>query len=224
MERPDHGGDVTPKTAATRGSGTHQTARSRWWKEQRVKAVKWERSFRSKRHALLQGSQMALHSQWYCDHLEDVIHRIKFGGERWINRMWDRLKQQYNTASMTTMATAMRKVLTESNSSGLYQLISFDMSRIYTGLCNERPMCDRFIEHLTEIKAPVQPDEKYRGMKRFGGASSWYMIPMAVAAGVVPCAELKQLEAVMIRSESNSWNNFRQSKTHEQAPARERGR
>ena len=227
MERPGHGGDVTPKTTAAQRGGSRQTKRSRWWKRERDEAVAWERSFRASRQALLQGGFQSLHSQWYCDHLEDVIHRIKFGGERWIKRMWHRLTGQYSTSRVSTMARAMRRVMTESDSSGLYQLVSFDMSRIYTGLCNERPMCERFVEHLTAINASVQPDDKYRGMKRCGGASSWYMIPMAVAGGVVPGAELRRLEAVMIRSESNSWNNFqskKQSKSPQKSLSLERGR
>ena len=60
------------------------------------------------------------------------------------------------------MAHSMKKVImmTESESSGLYQLISFEMSRLYTGLGNKRPMCERLTEHLTAIKASVQPDTK----------------------------------------------------------------
>ena len=169
MKRSGHGGSVTLKSTAACSGGSRQTVRSRRWRRQRGKSGAWETSFRAKRQELLKRGQMSLHSQLYCDSLDEILCRIKFGGERWIKRLWHRLRQQYSTAKHNVMAKAMRKVMTESKSSGLYQLFSFNMSRIYTGLCNERPMCERFVEHLTAIKAPVQPDTKYRGMKQHGG-------------------------------------------------------
>ena len=204
------GGDTASKTTVPRHDGTRSTERSRWWRHERSKAEAWETAFRKQRQQLLKEGRLTSHSAVYCEHLEEVIHRIKFGGEQWIKRTWLRLKQQYRTADTSEIASAMRKVMTDSDSSGLYQLISFDTDRKYTGLCNQRPMCERFVEHLTAIKAPVQTEAKYKGMKQQGGASSWYMVPIAVAAGVVPEAELKRLETVMIRSEPRSWNNYGQ--------------
>ena len=223
--RPGQRGDTTLKPTVAGDGGSRVTERSRWWKRQRDAAITWERTFRVERQGLLQGGLLAAHTQTYCTNLENILHRIKFGVERWIHRLWQRLRQQFCTSSTRKMSAAMKKVMTENESSGLYQLISFNTSKIYTGLCNERPMSERFVEHLTAIKASVPPDEKYRGMKQLGGAAGWYMIPVAIAEGVVPSAELRRLEAVMIRSEPNSWNNFRkQSKKHEQSPAIKRGR
>ena len=101
-----------------------------------------------------------MHSALYCRNLKKLLTRVKYGGERWIKRLWTRLTQQHSTSCVSVMAEAMKKVMTESGSSGLYQIISFDMNKIYTGLCNERPMVERFVEHLTQIRSPVQTDEK----------------------------------------------------------------
>ena len=150
-KQPGHGGNVTSNPTATCSGGPRQTQRSRWWKAQREKAVAWERAFKAKRQKLLQAGQMSLHSEQYCQSLEDILCRIKFGAEKWIKRIWNRLRQQYKTASISVMTKTIRKVMTENDSSGLYQLFSFDMSRIYTGLCKERPMCERFVEHLTRV-------------------------------------------------------------------------
>ena len=223
MELPQSS-DTASQTAVPRHGGTRRTERSRWWRHERSKAEAWETAFRKQRQEQLKEGRLTSHSVLYCSHLEEVIHRIKFGGERWIKRTWLRLKQQYGTADTREIAGAMRKVMTESESSGLYQLISFDINRIYTGLCHERPMCERFVEHLAAIKAPVQTDAKYKGMKQQGGASSWYMVPMAVAAGVVPLAELRRLETVMIRSEPRSWNNYKQSRTSDTSISRKEWR
>ena len=111
-----------------------------------------------------------MHSSLYCRNLRKLLIRVKHGGEAWIKRLWTRLTQQYSTSCESVMAEAMKKVMTESGSSGLYQIISFDMNKIYTGLCNERPMVERFVEHLTQIRSHVQTDEKYKGMKKNGGA------------------------------------------------------
>ena len=80
MQRPGHGGSVTRKSTAACSGGSRQTRRSRWWKEQRDKAVAWERSYRAERQELLQAGQMSLHSKQYCENLEEILCRIKFGG------------------------------------------------------------------------------------------------------------------------------------------------
>ena len=140
--------------------------------EQREDAVRWEKQFRTTRQTLLSSGSFALHTEVYCENLDFILHRIKFGGEKWITRLWRRLTKQFCTANVSVMAESMRRVMTESQSSGLYQLVSFDMGRIYTGLCHERPMSQRFVEHLAEIKSPMQTDDKYKGMQKRGGASS----------------------------------------------------
>ena len=116
------GGDTASKTTVPRHDGTRSTERSRWWRHERSKAEAWETAFRKQRQQLLKEGRLTSHSAVYCEHLEEVIHRIKFGGERWIKRTWLRLKQQYRTADTSEIAGAMRKVMTDSDSSGLYQL------------------------------------------------------------------------------------------------------
>ena len=105
--------------------------------------VQWEKRFRRTRQTLLDSSSFTLHTEVYCENLDFILHRIQFGGEKWIKRLWSRLTKQFCTANVSVMAESMRRVMTESQSSGLYQLVNFDMGRIYTGLCHERPMSQR---------------------------------------------------------------------------------
>ena len=102
------GNDTAPNTTVTRHDGTRRTERSRWWRHERSKAEAWEHAFRLQRQEQLKEGRLTLHSVLYCENLEHVIHRIKFGGERWIKRTWLRLKQQYRTADTSEIALYSR--------------------------------------------------------------------------------------------------------------------
>ena len=106
---PGHGGNVTSNSTAACSGGPRQTQRSRWWKTQREKAVAWERSFRAKRQELLQAGQMGLHSEQYCQSLEDILCRIKFGAEKWIKRIWNRLTVRCGFAIFNVVGLTTRK-------------------------------------------------------------------------------------------------------------------
>ena len=125
--------------------------------------------------------------------------------EKWIHRLWQRLCVQWSTASTKSMAQRMTKVTTQSESSILYSLISFDHSTVYDGLVRERPGIARMTEHSTATSDTNPVEQKYRGMKAAGGAAAWYFIPV-VGGPVLPMRQLMALEDMEIGLHPNSGN------------------
>ena len=74
-------------------------------------------------------------------------------------------------------------------------------------MCHRRPMIERFEEHLAFIQSPHTAEYKYKAMRGLGGASSWFLVPIAIAPGVVPLGELKRREQQLIGSNPHSWNS-----------------
>ena len=98
-------------------------------------------------------------------------------------------------------------MMTDPDSSGLYQLFSFQTNKPYDGLCHQRPMLKRFEDHLQAIQSNCTVEYKYKAIRGLGGASSWFLIPVAIAPGVVPLDELKRREQQRIGSNPHSWNS-----------------
>ena len=134
-----------------------------------------------------------------------ILDRVKHGQEKWISRLWLRLRVQWNTTNTKRMAQAMTTVMTQPQSSILYSLISFSNSTIYDGMVQERPGTARMTEHATATSDTHPVELKYRGMRAAGGAAAWYFIPV-VAGAAVPKRQLAQLEDIEIGSHHKSWN------------------
>ena len=201
-------GDVPPRDIVNASKTTLTTqkrevrhppspsARTRRWREERDDVYAWERGFRRERKVLMDQKSWTAHSILYCDHLIHILTRIKYGSERWINRLWRRLCKNYASSDVTVIAEEMRKVMTDPDSSGLYHLFSFQTNKPYDGMCHQRPMIKRFEEHLAFIQSPHAAEYKYKAMRGLGGASSWFLVPIAIAPGVVPLEEkLKEEQA-----------------------------
>ena len=122
-----------------------------------------------------------------------ILARIKHGREKWISRLWRRLRVQWNISNTKRMAQAMMVVMTRPNTSILYSLVSFEHSTVYNGLVQDRPGTARTTEH-SAATSDTNPEElKYRGMKAAGGAAAWYFIPV-VGGATVPKRQLETLE------------------------------
>ena len=111
------------------------------------------------------------------------------------------------------MAHAMMKVMTQPNSSILYNLASFSTSTAYNGMVHNRPGKARMSQHATATSDEHPVELKCRGLKAAGGAAAWYFIP-AVAGATVPKRQLAALEDIAIGSHSNIWNDA--GKNHRQ--------
>ena len=107
----------------------------------------------------------------------------------------------------------MMKVMTQPNSSILYNLVSFSNSTVYDGMVQERPGTARMTEHATATSDTHPVELRYRGMKAAGGAAAWYFMPV-VAGAAVPKRQLAALEDIEIGSHLNSWNNAGKSHRH----------
>ena len=134
-----------------------------------------------------------------------ILDRVKHGQEKWISRLWLRLRVQWNTTNTIRMAKAMMKVMTQPHSSIMYRLVSFSNSTVYDGMVQERPGTARMTEHATATSDKHPVELKYRGMKAAGGAAAWYFIPV-VAGAAVPKRQLAAFEDIEIGSHQNSWN------------------
>ena len=126
-----------------------RTTRSAEWGELRCDVTKQELKIRRERKRLLSQHRWENAEQHYCVSLPVILSRIKYGREKWIHRLWQRLRVQWSTASTKSMARRMKKVVTQSDSSILYSLVSFDHSAVYDGLVRERPGIARMTEHST---------------------------------------------------------------------------
>ena len=79
------------------------------------------------------------------------------------------------------MAQSMTTVMTQSNSSILYSLTSFDHSAVYVGrrFVQERPGIARMPEHRTATSDTSPAEMKYKGLRAAGGDAAWYVVPFA---------------------------------------------
>ena len=118
-----------------------------------------------------------------------ILDRVKHGQEKWISRLWLRLRVQWNTTNTKTMAQAMAKVIAQPQSSILYSLISFSNSTVYNGMVQERPGTARMTEHATATSDKHPIELKYREMRAAGGGAAWHFIPI-VAGAAVPRRQL----------------------------------
>ena len=90
--------------------------------------------------------------------------------------------------------------MTQSYSSIMYSLISFDHSTVYDGLVRERPGITRITEHSTAASDTNPIEQNYRGMEASGGAAARYFIPV-VGGPVLP---IRQLMALAVATEPES--------------------
>ena len=103
---------------------------------------------------------------------------------KWISRLWLRLRVQWNTTNTKRMAKAMMKVMAQPHSSIIYSFVSVSNSTVYDGMVQERPGTARMIEHATTTSDKHPVEFKYRGMKAAGGAAAWHFIPVVAGAAV----------------------------------------
>ena len=184
-----------------------RTTRSAEWDELRVRCdvTKQELKIRRERKRLFSQHRWKDAEHHYLVPLPVILPRIKYGREKWIHRLWQRLHVQWSTASTKSMARRMKKVMAQSDSSIMYSLSIFDHSAVYDGLVRERPGIARMTEHSTATSDTNPIEHKYRGMKAAGGAAAWYFIPV-VGGPVLHIRQLLALEDTEIGLHPNSWN------------------
>ena len=65
------------------------------------------------------------HELFYLENISAIISRVKYGTEKWIHRLWQKICLQYNTNKVEVIAEQMMTVMTGNNSSIIYHLFSF---------------------------------------------------------------------------------------------------
>ena len=150
-----------------------RTPRSQNWDARvpRCNATAQELKIRCERKRLFSQHRRKDTEQHYLVSLPVILSRIKYGRENWILRLWQRLRVQWSTPSTKSMAQRMKMVMTQSDSSILYSLVSFDHSTVYDGLVRERPGIASMTEHSTATSDTNPVEQKYRGMKAAGPRS-----------------------------------------------------
>ena len=147
------------------------------------------------------------HTAMYVNNLKNVLLRVKYGTEPWIDRLWRTLRQQYETADPAVMAETMQKVMTDRGSSCIYSLFSLKTNIPYVGLVETRPAMERMQEHFQNIGLPkVDEEQRYKGMRKIAGPEGWYFLPYIVCEGHLPLKQLQKIETREINSHPNSWN------------------
>jgi hypothetical protein len=152
-----------------------RTLRSQKWSTARYDVTTQERRIRDERRTLFSSRKWKEAEAHFLISLPLILARIKHGREKWISRLWRRLRIQWNTSNTTRMAQAMMVVMTRPNTSILYSLVSFENSTVYDGLVQDRPGTARMTEHSAATSDTNPIELKYRGMKAAGGAAAWYL-------------------------------------------------
>ena len=166
-----------------------RTLRSQRWNSQPCYVTTQEMRIREERRVLFNQHKWKEAEAHFLISLPVILDRVKHGQEKWISRLWLRLRVQWNTTNTKRMAQAMTTVMTQPQSSILYSLISFSNSTIYDGMVQERPGTARMTEHAAATSDTHPVELKYRGMRAAGGAAAWYFIPV-VAGAAVPKRQL----------------------------------
>ena len=144
-----------------------RTLRSQKWSTARCDVTTQERRIRDERRTLFSSRKWKEAEAHFLISLPLILARIKHGREKWISRLWRRLRIQWNTSNTTRMAQAMMVVMTRPNTSILYSLVSFENSTVYDGLVQDRPGTARMTEHSaatsdTNRGIEIQRDEGSR--------------------------------------------------------------
>ena len=153
------------------------------------------------------------HELFYLENISAIISRVKYGTEKWIHRLWQKICLQYNTNKVEVIAEQMMTVMTGNNSSIIYHLFSFQTNKPYIGLVQDRAGIKRATEHWAAIHRK-STDAYYSQMGRVGAADTWYWLPIIISKGVVPIKQLMKMENTEIKAHQNCWNNSAHRKTN----------
>ena len=115
------------------------------------------------------------HELFYLENISAIISRVKYGTEKWIHRLWQKICLQYNTNKVEVIAEQMMTVMTANNSSIIYHLFSFQTNKPYIGLVQDRAGIKRATEHWAAIHRK-STDAYYSQMGRVGTADTWYLL------------------------------------------------
>lgn len=186
-----------PKRA--HGERDKRTTRSQRWLRSRDHVYEQFQELTTQRQALIAAHQFSDDQELYIRSLWLVVLRLKMGTETWIRVFWNRLARQLKTSDIPEVTRILLHTMTQPDNSCIYRLIHTLSASTYVGIVHSRPATKRYYEHVRGITTDLAED-KYKLMRRNGGASQWLFVPMVLCEGIVPHRQLEMMEQLEIRA------------------------